>query len=149
MAAITNPIIGALIQHEPSSSSIVQSPGKVLVHDSVPKPKNIELDSLQWGQKLTGPASVPGGAEPSNPQTPGDLEQSHPATPIGENAVDAFAALSPYSPRNRWRLAATGVIFIFVGMTDAVVRICCRPTAGLGLTSHTDRSCTALDRAAV
>lgn len=121
MAAPLNPTsIGAFIQHESSPESSSQRAGKANRHDKTSPPTNIELDAIQWGQPLPGP-SESGAAGPSIPPTPGELERSQPPTPKREHAVDALAALSPRTPRNRWRLAAAGLVFMMVGMVDAVV----------------------------
>jgi fucose permease len=120
MAALTPASIGALLQHEqPRSGASVQSPGKAVVHDKVVAPTNIELDAIQWGQPLPRPSGS-GPAGDSIPPTPGELERSQPPTPKREDAVDALAALSPRTPRNRWRLAASAIIFATMGATDAV-----------------------------
>ena len=121
MAALCAAPIGAFIQHEQSSTETsVRSPSRVIVHDKVVAPTNIELDAIQWGQPLARPFES-GPLDPSCPPTPGELERSQPPTPKLDDAVDALAALSPRTPRNQWRLAAAAVIFMVMGATDAVV----------------------------
>lgn len=118
MAAIPASTFGAFIEHESSSSP--RCLDKAVIHNSrAAAPTAIELDSIKWGQPLNGPAGIES-AGYSIPPTPGELERSQPPTPIRENAVDALEASSPNTPRNRWRLAAAGIVFMFVGMTDAV-----------------------------
>lgn len=117
MSAITHPAFGAFIRHEDESHTHPRPLDKALVHDvNASGPSAVELDTLQWGRKLNGPQQD-GFA---GPPTPGELEQSQPATPTADHFVDALAASSPYTTRNRWRLAAAGIVFMFVGMTDAV-----------------------------
>lgn len=123
MAALTSATISAFIQHEGTISPPLQNPDKALVQGKIAAPTSIELDGIQWGRPLSGPSEL-GPAGPSIPPTPGELERSQPPTPKREDAVDALAASSPATPRNRWRLAAAGVVFMFVGMTDAVVSFC-------------------------
>ena len=121
MAALTSATVSVFIQPEGTRSPWLQNPDKALTHDKVVAPSNHELDTIQWGEPLTGPCE-PEPATASTPTTPGELERSQPPSPRREDAVDALAASSPATPRNRWRLAAAGIVFMFVGMTDAVVR---------------------------
>lgn len=120
MAAISSSAFGAFIEHDSNSNQQIKGPDRAVTHDKITAPTNIELDTIEWGHRLNGPSDhEPFG--PSKPPTPGELERSQPPTPKREDAVDALAASSPWTPRNRWRLAASGTVFFFVGMTDAVV----------------------------
>jgi hypothetical protein len=119
MAAATPFPLGAFIQHESPIDATLKSPRKAIIHDRINPPTNIELDAIQWGKLLSGPSES--GPGYSVPPTPGELERSGPPTPKQHDAVDALAASSPNTPRNRWRLASAGIVFFMVGMVDAVV----------------------------
>ena len=120
MASLPSSAFGAFIEHE---SGPLKPLDKAVIHPiHAGSPSVVELDTLQWGHKLNGPHET----EPAGhdvPITPGELEQSRPATPAQDNAVDALAAFSPYTTKNKWRLAGAGLVFLFVGMTDAVVSL--------------------------
>jgi fucose permease len=119
MATMSASALGAFIQHESDAHTAPRPLDKAMIHDAnAASPSDVELDTLQWGQKLNGPHELaPAGY--SIPPTPGELEQSRPATPT-DHVVDALAAASPYTTRNKWRLAAAGIVFLFSGMNDAV-----------------------------
>ena len=117
---------GAFIQHESATSEGSISPRPVLHHDEITakKPSEVELDELRWGERLNGPQKQgPGvsGLEDAIIPTPRELEQSLPSSPKGNLVVDALVQSATNPPRNRWRLASTGLMFVLMGINDAVV----------------------------
>lgn len=89
-------------------------------HITAPYPTEHELDELEWGRRLNGPQKeLPEPISQSLPQTPGELEQSVPPTPKRAPAVDAIIQSASNPPRNRWRLAAAGLMFFLLGLNDA------------------------------
>lgn len=118
---------GAFIQHESLMGDNVAGPAQVLHRDEITSisPLAVELDELRWGERLNGPkAQRPFApeAEDSSLQTPRELEQSLPSPPRQSKAVGAIVQSATNPPRNRWRLASTGVMFLLIGINDAVVR---------------------------
>lgn len=118
---------GAFIQHESSPAPTINELARVVRRDEVisTSPSAMELDDLQWGKRLNGPPSPDQHGEEINDQTnptPRELEQSRPSTPKENQAVDAVVQSISNPPRNRWRLASTGLMFMLIGMNDSVVR---------------------------
>lgn len=99
----------------------ISGPANIVPRDAIsgPPPGNYELDSLQWGQKLTGPQDDELTADPATP-TPRELEQSAPSTPKQDRAVDAALVQTASKPyMNRWRLASAATFFFLMGLNDA------------------------------
>jgi hypothetical protein len=118
---------------EPSSTSgesaqlplIPAAPEKAVprTYHSVPQspPDSIELDSLQWGARLTGPVES-GGINPSDaeiPSGPNDVEMSRPTTPIPGN--DGFEAMQSITnpPMNKFRMLAVCAMNFCMGLNDS------------------------------
>jgi hypothetical protein len=117
---------GAFIQHESLAGNKVVRPAQVLQRDEITSipPSAVELDELRWGERLNGPKDQVSDAPVSEDltlPTPRELEQSLPPTPKQNRAVDALVQSATNPPRNRWRLASTGVMFLLIGINDAVV----------------------------
>ncbi|KAG9234628.1 major facilitator superfamily domain-containing protein [Amylocarpus encephaloides] len=89
------------------------------VYHSMPhSPDEIELDSIQWGQRLNGPVE-PGATTPTGyqtPRVPNDVEMSRPASPVQE-----VAALQSFSkpPMNRFRMSAVCLMNFTNGLNDS------------------------------
>lgn len=83
---------------------------------STKRPTEIELDEIQWGQKLDGPD------EPSTP-SPAELEEnSRSNSPIQSRAHEVSAITSPSiqnPPMNRWRIPVLCVAFFIQGLNDS------------------------------
>jgi hypothetical protein len=111
---------GAFIQHESSPMKTGPELARVLHHDSISsaKPSTVELDALRWGERLNGPVSQNSDAITPSPSA---LEQSLPPTPHQDRAVGAIVQSATNPPRNRWRLASSGLMFLLIGINDAVV----------------------------
>lgn len=104
---------------------IPTAPEKALprIYHSVPQafPDSIELDNLQWGAKLTGPAEL-GAVTPSGVDVhvaPDDLEMSRPATPTQES--EGFEAMQSVwnPPMNRFRMLAVCTMSFCMGLNDS------------------------------
>ena len=117
---------GTFISHESSRDPGLTTPTAVV---SRPKPEaglgptEVELDELQWGQKLTGPGRCQPvqarlTSEGVTPATPRELEHSNAATPRPDHAVDSFMSASN-PPMNRWRLGAICLMFFSQGINDS------------------------------
>ncbi len=116
---------GAFVQHEISPAGRVVGPAPVLHRDEIISklPSEIELDELRWGQRLNGPKKQdpgPLGHDNATTLTPRELEQSLPSSPKHDKAVDAIVQSASNPPRNRWRLASTALMFLLIGVNDAV-----------------------------
>jgi fucose permease len=117
---------GALIEHESSHSPGLAPPAAVAqkpTSDTGLGPTEVELDKLQWGQKLNGPsghsqAQTASTSERESQATPGELEQSNPATPRTVHAVDPIMSASN-PPMNRWRLGANFLMVFTQGINDS------------------------------
>jgi hypothetical protein len=104
---------------------IPTAPEKALprTYHSVPQapPDTIELDNLQWGARLTGPADsgavTPSGVE--TPVAPNDLEMSRPVTPTQES--EGFEAMQSITnpPMNRFRMLAVCTMSFCMGLNDS------------------------------
>lgn len=113
------------IQHEPSKSPnlVTPAPGAPIIRPQADLgPTDVELDNLQWGERLNGPLGHPQGQETSTDTrstnvTPGQLEQSNPATPRASQVDPAMSVKSP--PMNKWRLAAICLMVFNQGINDA------------------------------
>ena len=117
---------GAFIEHNSVSSKDVAGPANVLHRDEVvpKKPSVVELDELKWGQQLNGPGEqqiIASSLENAVNPTPKALEESRPSSPAQDNAANAIVQSATNPPRNRWRLASTGLMFLLIGINDAVV----------------------------
>jgi hypothetical protein len=98
-------------------------------HKSGNGPDVIELDNLQWGETLNGPAEsiaiAPGLQTPKSewetPILPNDLEMSRPPTPGHENQADGVEVLQSFSnpPINRYRLLSLCVLWFGGGLADS------------------------------
>ena len=124
---------GVYIEIDPSSLDAASSdlptalaaPKKAVPHNyhSVPQdpPDNIELDSLQWGARLTGPAesgpTTPSGVDAH--RAPDDLEMSRPASPAQEQ--EGFGAMQSFSnpPMNRFRMLSICLMTFGQGVNDS------------------------------
>ncbi len=104
---------------------IPAAPAKALprTYHSVPQapPDAIELDNMQWGAKLTGPA-VTGPVTPTDEETPlapNDLEMSRPVSPI--QGVEGFEAMQSVwnPPMNKFRLLAVCLMDFCMGLNDS------------------------------
>ena len=116
------PVFGAFITHESTPAPVLP----VLHRDQITSaaPTQYELDDLRWGERLNGPKDRFIGEQPdaisSIPPTPGELESSQPPTPKQDQAVDAVVIQSAWNPpKNKWRLAAAGLMFLTMGLNDA------------------------------
>ena len=101
------------------------APKKAIPHNyhSIPQepPDNIELDNLQWGAKLTGPAGS-GSASPSGvdtPNVPNDLEMSRPTSPAPE--LESFEAMQSFwnPSMNRFRMLSICLMTFGQGLNDS------------------------------
>ncbi|EXJ55495.1 hypothetical protein A1O7_08422 [Cladophialophora yegresii CBS 114405] len=116
---------GAFITHESGPTPGLSGPAAVVHKDSITSvtPAEHEFDELQWGRRLNGPRTASSrNASPTGravPLTPDELERSQPATPKRDHAVDAIVHSASNPPRNRWRLAASCVMFFVMGLNDA------------------------------
>lgn len=81
-------------------------------------PDGIELDTIQWGQRLNGP-------EDSSPPTPRELENNNgTSSPISSDnrqnmAITLPSVKEPYM--NRWRCGACCIAFFIQGLNDSCV----------------------------
>lgn len=118
--------IGTFISHESSQDPALRISTAFM---SSPRPEvglgptEVELDQLQWGQKLNGPGgrqSVQTSVtrEPIIPATPRELEHSNAATFIADHAVDSLMSASN-PPMNKWRLAAICLMVFSQGINDS------------------------------
>ena len=116
---------GAFVQHESHLSKGAMQPASLLHREEAitTKPSDIELDDIQWGERLNGPAQQDSssGPETMTIPTPRELEHSRPSSPKQDNAVDAMVQSATYPPKNKWRLASLGLMFFIMGAQDAVV----------------------------
>ncbi|KAJ9613215.1 hypothetical protein H2200_003157 [Cladophialophora chaetospira] len=116
---------GAFITHESSPLPTLAGPEPVVHKDSITTitPTEYELDELKWGRRLNGPRQ--GSSRDPSPAgrpvlpTPDELERSQPPTPKRDQAVDAIVHSFSNPPRNQWRLAASCVMFLLMGLNDA------------------------------
>lgn len=80
-------------------------------------PSGIELDTIQWGERLDGP-------ERCGPLTPGELEENSGfASPVNSSAHQAHAITLPTVKdpyMNRWRIPVLCLAFFIQGMSDSV-----------------------------
>jgi hypothetical protein len=124
---------GVYVEIDPSSLDAASfdfpiapiAPQKAVPHNyhSIPQepPDNIELDNLQWGAKLTGPAGsgpvTPSGVD--TPNGPNDLEMSRPSSPVPEN--ESFEAMQSFSnpPMNRFRMLSICLMTLAQGLNDS------------------------------
>jgi hypothetical protein len=124
---------GVYIEVEPSSDKAVSpefplipvAPKKAVPHNyhSVPQepPDAIELDNLQWGQRLSGPPesgeAIPSGVH--TPLTPNDLEMSRSSSPTHE--IGGFEAMQSFSnpPMNKYRMLSVCLVSLAMGMNDS------------------------------
>jgi hypothetical protein len=118
------PVLGAFITHESKPSPSVSGLLPVLHRDQIStgQPTEHELEELRWGERLNGPkvtsdAHTPTHQSLSQPQE--ELESNYGATQNRDQGVDAFVPSASNPPRNRWRLAAAGVMFLLMGINDA------------------------------
>ena len=118
------PILGAFITHASQPEISVSGLPPVLHRDQVftSQPTPYELDELRWGERLNGPKNTPeahvSNDEPlSRPEE--EFESFQSVVPVQDHAVDAFVPSASNPPRNRWRLAAAGVMFLLMGLNDA------------------------------
>ena len=116
---------GAFFQHESPLGANVVGPAPVLRRDEITskQPSDVELDELRWGQRLNGPGeqvSGPSLIEDAMTPTPRDLEQSLPSSPKHDRTVGAMVQSATNPSRNRWRLASTAIMFLLIGVNDAV-----------------------------
>lgn len=124
---------GVYIDIDPSSLNAASfdfpiapiAPKKAMPHNyhSIPQepPDNIELDNLQWGAKLTGPAGS-GPASASGADTynaPNDLEMSRPSSPALE--LEGFEAMQSLSnpSMNRFRMLSVCLMTLCQGLNDS------------------------------
>lgn len=117
---------GAFIEYESTRTETIENLARVVHRDEITsiKPSAMELDDLQWGKRLNGPQQYNQFAAESEEQTeptPRELEQSRPSSPKEDKAVDAIVQSATNPPKNRWRLASTGLMFMLMGMNDSVV----------------------------
>lgn len=79
-------------------------------------PTDIELDTMQWGQKLDGP-------DQSGTLTPSELEDnSRPSSPSQSRAHEVAAITSPTVTQpymNRWRIPVLCLAFFIQGLNDS------------------------------
>lgn len=118
------PILGVFITHESKPSLPVSGLAPVLHRDQVSsgQPTEYELDGLRWGERLNGPkatAEAPTPNDQSFSQSQEELESNYGTSQNRDQAVDAFLPSASNPPRNRWRLAAAGVMFLLIGINDA------------------------------
>lgn len=114
-------IIASFLEHQNPAKQELQGPARIIPRDSItPVPPAVyELDNLQWGQKLNGPAGSKDAPAASVPPTPGELESSQPPTPKRDQAVSALLMSFDNPKINRWRLVGAGIVFLLMGMSDA------------------------------
>lgn len=105
-----------------SSTQIIRAPptaakdSRVVTILPTRRPTDIELDTIQWGQKLDGP-------EQPSTTTPVELEQnSRPNSPSQSRAHEVSAIVlptvkSPYM--NRWRIPTLCLGFFIQGLNDS------------------------------
>lgn len=120
---------GMHIDFEPSIIDSAKSPNAQAIpiapqkakprnYHSVPlAPSDIELDSLQWGDRFNGPTSTPA----SGIQTPrvNDLEMSRPPSPR-DGRMEVEAIQSFWYPRmNRYRMVAVCAANFCSGISDS------------------------------
>jgi len=89
---------------------------------SIGQPTEYELDELRWGERLNGPKANPGASTPIKQTfspSQEELESNYDTSLNREQAVDVFIPSASNPPRNRWRLAAAGVMFLLLGINDA------------------------------
>lgn len=118
------PVLGAFITHESKPSPSVSCLAPVLHRDQIStgQPTEYELEELRWGERLNGPkvtseVHTPIDRPLSQPQE--ELESNYGATQNRDQGVVAFIPSAFNPPRNRWRLAAAGVMFLLMGINDA------------------------------
>jgi fucose permease len=116
-------IIGALIAHESSGFPSLSPPTAVAQIDSSdtrPRPTNVELDELRWGDKLNGPSGHKSGQLETTGGwiSPHDLERSNPPTSRIDHAVEPATNASTPS-MIKWRLGATCLMCFSQGTSDA------------------------------
>jgi fucose permease len=111
---------GAFFEIESTSSLAIAAPPQT--HPKCPPSINVksttipttyELDEIQCGQVLSGPAT---GVQ--TPTAPNDLEQSHPSTPREHEATEMVMSLSNPS-MNKWRLLAACMMGFSNGLNDS------------------------------
>jgi hypothetical protein len=118
--------LGAFIQHESPPPDVLATLTPVLHRDTTfsARPSVVEMDELQWGHQLNGPrkSGTPavGDEDPIIP-TPSELEHTLSAPPQSQSAVGMLVQSATNPPKNPWRLASTGLMFLLFGLTDAVV----------------------------
>lgn len=119
-------IFGAFVEHESSQfSDLTPLPPVAQTSRSgtAPRPTDVELDELNWGQKLNGPSGLSSVQATStnervNPGTPRELEQSNPSTPHEDHDVQPVMGTSDTSMK-KWRLAASCLMFFTHGVSDS------------------------------
>lgn len=117
---MSTPILGAFISHADKPNLPVSGLPPVLHRDQLftGQPTRHELDDLRWGEQLNGPSVGPKAhstIRQSFTPPPEELESA----PDQDQGVDAFLPSASNPPRNRWRLAAAGVMFLLMGLNDA------------------------------
>lgn len=114
---------GSLIAVEPTMSQSLQDvapPQKAhaKTYHSVPTPRQEDVDNLQWGAKLNGPAKM---EETSS--LGGDLEMSRPGTPTNDDETDGsgFGVVQSFSnpPMNRYRMTTVCLLNFAGGFNDS------------------------------
>ncbi|KAK5049073.1 hypothetical protein LTR84_005496 [Exophiala bonariae] len=118
------PILGAFITHASKPEVSVSGLSPVLHRDQVftSQPTHHELDELKWGERLNGPKLTPEAhvsIDQSFSRPEEELESSQGVVSPHDRVVDAFIPSASNPPRNRWRLAAAGVMFLLMGLNDA------------------------------
>lgn len=104
----------------PEAQAIPIAPQKVKArsYHSVPlTPSDIELESMQWGERYTGPQEITS-LPPSGAQTPrvDDLEMSRPPSPSRQ--VEALQSFW-YPKMNRFRMVAVCLANFCSGVSDS------------------------------
>lgn len=101
-----------------SSSDHIIRPPPVITKDvhTAKKPRDIELDHIQWGQRLDGP-------EYSDTPNPTELEEnSRSNSPVHIRAREVSAITLPTiknPPMNRWRIPVLCLAFFVQGLNDS------------------------------
>ncbi|KAL3427377.1 MFS efflux [Phlyctema vagabunda] len=120
---MTSQAFGAFVTVE-DSRELPEAPQRALPrhYHSVPHTPDIELDSIQWGTRLNGPAKSGNATTASGTQTPrgiNDLEMSRPGTPVDDDGgVNALQSWNN-PPMNRFRMLNVCLLNFCNGMSDS------------------------------